>query len=117
MVALDFLLGALGKPEAIDFADIAGNDKGINGIVFYKLHEVSKLTLGQQTLNLSMGFHGISSFDIVNAASSYKIVDDVISDGFGGQGDDAYTLTFTQTGSKVIYYYSVEPGADNADDD
>ena len=108
---------ALGEPQAIDFADIACHDKGIDGIILNEFHEISEFTAGKQTLYFGVRFLRISSLDFIQAAAPHKIVDDVVSDRLRCHSYDAYTFALAQAGSKIVNDNAIQPCADDTDND
>ena len=68
------------RPEAVDLADVARGDEGLDLVVPDELHQVGKLVLGQQGLH----FHALVALEtaraLVQSAAAHDLVDDVVAD-------------------------------------
>ena len=68
-------------------------NKGLDSVLVYKAHQVSKFRLGKKRLNLDLLSSGIASREFVKAATAHKLFDDVVLNLLMLVGNDADSLS------------------------
>ena len=104
-------------PEAVDFADVASGDEGLDLLFADEVHQVGEFVLGQQGLDLDPFLALVAARHFVEAAPAHDLVDDVVPDHLMVVRDDADAFAPAQARHEVVHDQAVDPGADQADDD
>lgn len=81
-------------PEAVDLADVAGCDEGVDVVVADISHQFDEFVLGQQGLDLHPLAPSVTSSHFVERAATHYGLDYVLAYLFRVFADDADPLAF-----------------------
>ena len=104
------------QPKAIDLADVAGRDKGLDAFALEKLHQIREFLLCKKRLDFYALLPCVASHHFIKAATTPQFVDDETTDLVVVRGDNADPFALVQTGGEVVHDKTVDPRADKADD-
>ncbi len=104
-------------PVAVNLADIACGGEGLDLLILHPGQNLAELILAEQHLELDALLATVATGDLVEGAAAMQLVDDVLADALVVLGDDAEALVVVEGSGEVVDHETIDPGADEADDD
>ena len=105
----------MSKPKAIHLGTVTCGDEGPDIIIADEGHERRELVLRQQGLDLRMFLAAVTALYLIQRASAYKILNDILTYALGFRRNDAHALALIEGSCEIVNRQTVDPCTDDTE--